>query len=68
MCYCTKYKLLALQVKLSKKKYTQRYDTAIRNCKNIRLRVKTGEYNTLVNSSEQFTTENEAALSCRIQA
>jgi len=24
-------------------KYTQRYDTAVHKCKNIRLRVKTGE-------------------------
>jgi len=36
-------------------KYTQRYDTAVHNCENIRLRVKTGEQNTLINSSEQFT-------------
>ena len=38
-------------------KYTQRYDTAVHNCKNIRLRVKTGESNTFISTSGQFTTE-----------
>jgi len=59
MRHCTEYKLLALQVRLSDENTpnAQRYDTAVRNCKNIRLRVKTGEYNTLINSSEQFATE-----------
>ena len=37
-------------------KQTQRYDTAVHNCKNNRLRVKTGEWNTLIATSEQFTT------------
>ena len=37
-------------------KQTQRYDTAVYNCKNNRLRVKTGEWNTLITTSEQFTT------------
>jgi len=37
------YKLSALQASLSEKKQTQRYDTAVHNCKNIRLRFKTGE-------------------------
>jgi len=71
MCHCTGYKLLALQVRLSEENTpnAQRYDTAVRNCKNIRLRVKGVEYNTLINSSGQFTTEKWAALmSCRIRA
>jgi len=42
MCHCTEYKLSALQVTISGK-YTQRYDTAVHNCKNIRMRVKTVE-------------------------
>ena len=29
-----------------RRKYTQRYDTAVHKCKNIRLSVKTGEWNT----------------------
>ena len=34
MCQCTEYKLLELQVRLSEENtYTQRYDTAVRNCK-----------------------------------
>jgi len=34
MCQCTEYKLLELQVKLSEENAcTQRYDTAVRNCK-----------------------------------
>ena len=34
MCQCTEYKLLELQVRLSEDNtYTQRYDTAVRNCK-----------------------------------
>jgi len=37
-------------------KQHQRYDTAVHNCKNIRLRFKTGEWNTLIPTSEQFTT------------
>jgi len=59
MCHCTRYKLLALQVRLSEENTpnAQRYDVAVRNYKNIRLRVKTVEYNTLINSSGQFTTE-----------
>ena len=36
-------------------KYTQRYDTAVHNCKNIRLRVKIGEQRTPITASEQFT-------------
>jgi len=51
---CTEYELSALQVRLSAKK-TQRYDTAVHNCKNNRLRVKTGEWNTLITTSEKFT-------------
>jgi len=51
MCHCTEYKLWALQVRLSGKKQHQRYDTAVHNCKNIRLRVKTGEWNTLIPTS-----------------
>ena len=39
-----------------RRKQTQRYDTAVHNCKNIRLRVKTWEQNTLITASEQFTT------------
>ena len=36
MCQCTEYKLLELQVRLSEENtYTQRYDTAVRNCKKI---------------------------------
>ena len=58
MCQCTEHKLLELQVRLSEENtYTQRYDTAVRNCKIIRRCVKTREYNTLINSSEQFTAE-----------
>jgi len=35
MCQCSEYKLLELQVRLSEENtYTQRYDTAVRNCKN----------------------------------
>jgi len=49
------YELSALQVRLSEKN-TQRYDTAVHNSKNFRLRVKTGEWNTLITTSEQFTT------------
>jgi len=56
ICHCTEYKLSALQDRLSKKKQTQRYDTAVPNCKIIRLRVKTGEWNTIIPTSEQFTT------------
>jgi len=34
MCQCTEHKLLELQVRLSEDNtYTQRYDTAVRNCK-----------------------------------
>ena len=55
MCHCIEYKLSALEVRLSEKK-TQRYDTVVHNCKNIRLRVETGEWNTLIPTSEQFTT------------
>ena len=34
MRQCTEYKLLELQVRLSEENtYTQRYDTAVRNCK-----------------------------------
>jgi len=40
MCYLTKYKLSAFEVE---GKYTQRYDTAVHNCKNISLSVKAGE-------------------------
>ena len=55
MCQCTEYKLLELQVRLSEENtYTQRYDTQFVTAKNIRRRVKTGEYNTRINSSEQF--------------
>ena len=58
MCQCTEHKLLELQVRLSEENtYTQRYDTAVRNCKTIRRCVKAREYNTLINSSEQFTAE-----------
>jgi len=58
MCHCTGYKLLALQVRISEENTpnAQRYDTAVGNCKNIRLLVKTVEYNTFINSSGQFTT------------
>jgi len=49
------YKLSALQVELSEKNKLNY--TAVRNCKNVRLRVKTGlKQNTLINASEQFTT------------
>jgi len=37
-------------------KQTQRYDTAVHNCKNIRLCIKTGVWNTFITTSEQFTT------------
>jgi len=56
MCQCTEYKLPALQVRISEENKTQRYDTAVHNCKNIRLRVKTEEQNILIIASEQFTT------------
>jgi len=59
MCHCTEYNLLALQVRLSEENTvhrTLRY--TVRNCKNIRRCVKAREYNTLINSSEQFTAEN----------
>jgi len=29
---------------------------AVHNCKNIRLRVKTGEWNTIISTPEQFST------------
>jgi len=35
-------------------KYNQRYDTAVHNCKNISLRVKTGDQTTLITKSEQL--------------
>jgi len=59
MWHCTEYKLLTLQVRLSEENTpnAQRCDTAVRNCKNIRRRVKTREFNTLINSSGQFTKE-----------
>ena len=54
MCHCTEYELSALQVRLSEKKNsTPRHSS---NCKNNRLRVETGEWNTLITTSEQFTT------------
>jgi len=37
-------------------KYTQRYDTAVHNCKNISLRVETGDQTTLITKSEQLFT------------
>jgi len=37
-------------------KQTERYWAAVHYCKNIRLRVKTGEWNQLITTSEQFTT------------
>ena len=48
----------------------QRYDTIVRNCKNIRLRVKTGEYNTHTSIRQgNLQRKHEAALmSCRIRA
>jgi len=39
-----------------RKKYTQLYDAAVHNCKNIRPRIKIGEQNALITTSEQFTT------------
>jgi len=55
MCHCTEHKLSALQVRKSAENKlnaaTQQFITAF-----IRLRVKTGEQNTLINSSEQFAT------------
>jgi len=39
-----------------RRKKTQRYDTAVHNCKNIRLGFKIGEWNTFTTTSEQFTT------------
>jgi len=43
-CHCTECKLQYQRSKLDiRGEYTQRYDTAVHNCKNIRLRVKTGE-------------------------
>jgi len=46
MCHCTECRLLALQVSISEENTpnAQRYDTAVGNCKNIRLCVETGEY------------------------
>ena len=41
LCQCTGYELLALQVGYGRR--IQRYDTAVDNCKNISLRVQTGE-------------------------
>jgi len=37
-------------------KYTQRYDTAVHKCKNISLRVETGNQTTLITKSEQLFT------------
>jgi len=42
-------------------KQTQRYDTAVHYFKNIRLGVKTGEWNKLITTSEQFTTAKAIA-------
>jgi len=55
MCRGTEYKRPALQVRISEE-ISSPYDTAVHNCKNIRHRVKTGEYNTLITASEHFTT------------
>jgi len=41
-CHCTECKLSALLVRISEKN-TLNAATAVHNCKNIRLRVKTGE-------------------------
>ena len=54
ICRCTEYELSALQVRLSGKNKLN--DTAVHNCKNKRLLVKTGEWSTLITTSEQFTT------------
>jgi len=50
------------------KKYTQRYDTAVHYCKNIRLRVKTGgkTYSSMCQSNLQLQNET-ALMSCRIR-
>ena len=49
------------------RKNTQRYDTAVHNCKNIGLCVKTGEWNTLITTSERCTVQlqNQATLMSR---
>jgi len=56
MCRCSEYKhqrfKLGYRRKINSNATTQQFI----NCKNIRLRVKTGELNTLITTSEQFTT------------
>ena len=56
MCRCTECKLSAIQIRISEKNQFKRYYTAVHNRKNIRLRIKTGDWNTLITTSEQFTT------------
>ena len=46
MCHCTEYKLSALQVRLSEEKKPNATTQQLNNCKNIRLRVRTGKLNT----------------------
>jgi len=71
MCHCTKYKLLALQVRMSEENKlnatTQQYITAkIPGCA---LKQGSKTHSSLINASEQFQLQNEAALmSCRIRA
>ena len=68
MCHCTEYKLSALQVRISEENKlnatTQQFITAkISDCVLKQWR------KTLINASEQFQLQSEAALiSCRIRA
>jgi len=52
MTISTEYKLSELQVRISEENKLN----TVHNCKNIRLRNKTGEWNTFVIASEQFAT------------
>ena len=69
MCHCTEYKLSALQVKDIGGKYSQHCDTAVHNCKNRRLHIKTGSktHSSLRQSNLQLQNET-ALMSCRIRA
>jgi len=61
MCQCTEYKLLELQVRLSEENtYTQCYDTAVPNCKNIRQREQGSKTHSSIRQSN-LQRKNETA-------
>jgi len=64
MCQCTEYKLSALQVRIGGK-YTQPYDTAVHNCKNIICALKHGSKTHSSLRQSKLQLQNQAALMSR---